>query len=116
MKNDKKVINDKKMINKNRKNSVVLIAILGISFIVILKVFPKAQLFAKLLLGQTEVAKVAVVNKDIQEISIDLKSRAYDPIIVQKGIPVKFNIKASTESINGCNGTIVIPELNLEKP
>lgn len=107
--------NDEKMINKNQKNGVVLITILGITLIVIMFVSPIAQSFAKSLLGQAEAAKAAVVNNDIQEISIDLKSRAYDSIIVQKGIPVKFNIKATAESINGCNGTIVIPELNIEK-
>jgi hypothetical protein len=57
---------------------------------------------------------VAVVKGDYQEVTILLTSNAYAPIIVQKGIPVRFNIQANEQDINGCNGTVVIPEYKLE--
>lgn len=57
---------------------------------------------------------VAVVNGDIQEVTIDLKPSSYTPIIVQKGIPVRFNIRAAEADINSCNGTVVIPAYNLQ--
>lgn len=61
-----------------------------------------------------EVASAAVMKGDVQEVTIDLKPSAYAPIIVQKGIPVRFNIRAEKENINSCNGTVVIPEYNLK--
>ena len=61
--------------------------------------------------GQQEVAgQAAVIAGDVQEVSIDLQANGYTPIIVQKGIPVKFNIRATSETINSCNGTVVISE------
>lgn len=59
-------------------------------------------------------ATVAVLKGDVQEVAIDLQSGAYAPIMVQKGIPVRFNIRAEKENINSCNGTVVIPEYNLQ--
>lgn len=61
--------------------------------------------------GQQEVVgQTAVITGDVQEVSIDLQTSGYTPIIVQKGIPVKFNIRATSETINSCNGTVVISE------
>lgn len=88
---------------------------MGILLIVVLYRFPTVQTLGNSFLGKGETAKAAIVKNDIQEISIDLKSRAYAPIVVQKGIPVKFNIIATQDNINSCNGTIIIPELNIEK-
>lgn len=106
---------DEKVLNKKLGTGVILLAILGMLVTAILFVFPTQQALGKPLLGKTDIAKVAVVKNDIQDVSIDLKSRSYAPIVVQKGIPVKFNVKATKESINGCNGTIIIPEFNIEK-
>ena len=58
---------------------------------------------------------VAAVQSGIQVVAIDLKPNRYDPIVVQKGIPVKFIINAEAENINGCNNAIIIPEYNIEK-
>lgn len=59
---------------------------------------------------QEVVGQTAVITGDVQEVSIDLQTSGYTPIIVQKGIPVKFNIRATSETINSCNGTVVISE------
>lgn len=51
----------------------------------------------------------------VQTVTTTLDSGRYEPIVVQKGVPVRWNIQADNSSINGCNNRIVIPEYNLEK-
>lgn len=58
---------------------------------------------------------VAVIEGGAQEIATELEPGGYAPLIVQKGIPVKWNLKAEAGNINGCNETIVIPEYNIQK-
>lgn len=72
-----------------------------------------ATAFTKLTPGQNN-ANVATIKGDVQEVSIKLASGAYAPIVVQKGIPVRFNIQADAGDINGCNGTVVIPAYNVQ--
>jgi sulfite exporter TauE/SafE len=52
---------------------------------------------------------------DIQVINTELKSDEYPAIVVKKGIPVKWNLKASKENLNDCNNVIIIPKLKIEK-
>lgn len=54
----------------------------------------------------------AKVENDVQVITSKLQSGSYEPITVQKGIPVKWNIKAEKKDLNGCNDTIIIPKYN----
>lgn len=58
---------------------------------------------------------VAVIQNGVQVVSIELGRNSYDPIIVQKGIPVKFIINAEGQNLNGCNDAIVIPKYNIQK-
>lgn len=60
----------------------------------------------------TNIAKAA---DGIQTITTKLTSGRYEPITVQKGIPVKWIIQAQAGDINGCNNKIVIPKYNVEK-
>ena len=60
-------------------------------------------------------AKAEIVD-GVQMVTSRLDSGGYEPIIVQKGIPVQWNIQADSSDLNGCNNSIVIPEYNLEKP
>lgn len=105
---------DEKTKNK-MKLGVLVISVLGILLVGKWFVFSSAQASNISFSGGPATPNIAVVNNGIQEISIDLKSRAYEPIVVQKGVPVRFNIKATAESINGCNGTVIIPEFNIER-
>ncbi len=59
---------------------------------------------------------VAVINNGVQTITTQLTSGRYQPITVQKGIPVKWIIKAGEYDLNGCNNSIIIPMLNKEIP
>lgn len=62
-----------------------------------------------------ETATAEIVNGK-QTVTTTLNSGRYEPIAVQAGIPVEWNIRAESGSINGCNNRIVIPEYNIEKP
>lgn len=57
----------------------------------------------------------AVIKNGVQLVTTTLKSGRYEPIVVQKGIPVKWTIKAPDGSINGCNNSIIIQKFNLQK-
>lgn len=58
---------------------------------------------------------VATVEDGVQVITGELERGAYPEIVVQKGIPVRFNLHAEAKNLNGCNNAIVIPEFNIEK-
>ena len=62
-----------------------------------------------------ESGSVAKIEGNVQTVSIDLKPNYYAPIVVQKGVPVRFIIKAKEEDINGCNNAIIIPKYGIEK-
>lgn len=56
---------------------------------------------------------VASVYEDYQTVVTELSPGRYEPITVQKGIPVKWVIKAGNDDINGCNYRLIIPKLGL---
>lgn len=58
---------------------------------------------------------VAKVQGNIQIVTTKLKSGEYDPIVVKKGVPVRWIINAEEENINGCNNEIIIPKYNISK-
>jgi len=51
-----------------------------------------------------------------QYVEIELKSNEYTPIIVQKGIPVKFNITVDDIEKYGCTSGVRIPEYKIIQP
>ena len=58
---------------------------------------------------------VASVKGNSQTVVTTLEPGRYTPIVVQKGIPVKWTIRADEDDLNGCNNPIVIPRYNLTK-
>ena len=64
---------------------------------------------------QADSAGVAKVEDGVQIVTTGLSSGRYEPIVVQKGIPVKWVIQAESGDINGCNNSIVVPKLGLRK-
>ena len=58
---------------------------------------------------------VANLKDGYQEVVVDVQANAYPPIIVQKGTPVKFNLRAAKKDLNGCNEAILIPMFNIRK-
>lgn len=65
--------------------------------------------------GGSSSGNIAKIEGNYQTVTTNLESGKYPPIVVQKGIPVKWNMKADASNINGCNGTITIPKYNIQK-
>lgn len=59
--------------------------------------------------------RVASVQGEIQVVSSSLSSGRYEPITVEKGIPVQWTIRAEKGTINGCNNEMVVPEYGIRK-
>ena len=88
----------------------VLVAVLGI-----MTVIGGLSLSGKTLVKRTNGAAVASVSGSTQTVVSGVASSAYQPIIVQKGVPVKWIMRADASAINGCNNGIVVPEFGIEK-
>jgi len=58
---------------------------------------------------------VAKVEGDFQVITTKFESGNYVPIVVKKGIPVKWIINVTKEDLNGCNNPVTIPKYNIKK-
>lgn len=102
----------KKYTSKMMRVSAVLVMILG------LFMFSSGTALSGFYLpvpGQiTQKSAVAKVEDGVQTVTTNLASGSYVPITVQKGIPVRWTIKAEKSNINGCNNSIIIPKYNLQ--
>lgn len=58
---------------------------------------------------------VAKVNGAVQHVESVVTDEGYQPIIVQKGIPVEWTIRADSAVLNACNNKIKIPSLDIEQ-
>lgn len=58
---------------------------------------------------------IAKIENGTQYVSIGLESGSYSPIVVQKGIPVKWTITAQAGDLNGCNNPVTIPKYGIQK-
>lgn len=65
--------------------------------------------------GQAGEYAVAKIQDGVQVVEANLSPSKYPSIMVEKGIPVKFNLKAQASDINGCNGTVEFPGFKIEK-
>lgn len=99
------------------KVSAVLVILLGMVMVgrglALSGFIPGFSIFA-----QTEVpadAGIAVIKGDIQEVTTSILPDSYPPIVVQKGIPVRWTILATKENLNNCNEAIMIASLGIEK-
>jgi sulfite exporter TauE/SafE len=60
-------------------------------------------------------AVTATIEGDIQVVESQLTASGYPELVVQAGIPVRWNLQAEAAAINGCNATLVIPSYNIER-
>ena len=88
----------------------VLVAVLGIMTII-----GGLSLSGKTLVKRTNGAAVASVSGSTQTVVSGVAASSYQPIIVQKGVPVKWIMRADASSINGCNNGIIVPEFGIQK-
>ncbi|MGV8906957.1 MAG: hypothetical protein ACOH15_10185 [Acetobacterium sp.] len=57
----------------------------------------------------------AVVSDGVQTVATTLDNGIYNPIIVQKGIPVKWTITANDGDLSSCNNRMLIRNYQVEK-
>lgn len=102
-----------KFTHRMMKVSAALVLILGI--IMLNRGLVLSGLNTNVVLGaSSQAGGIAKVEGNIQVVETNLDSGRYSPIIVQKGVPVKWTISASQGDINGCNNKINIPEYGIE--
>jgi sulfite exporter TauE/SafE/copper chaperone CopZ len=65
--------------------------------------------------SSAQAGNVAKIEDGVQVVTTSLSSGRYEPITVQKGIPVKWVIQAEAGDINGCNNKIIVQKYNLQK-
>lgn len=102
-----------KFTHKMMKVSAVLVMVLG--FIMVNRGLSLSGVSVASALTKGGASNVAQIQGDVQVVTTSLEANSYAPITVQKGIPVKWDIKADSKNINGCNETIVIPKYNIQK-
>ena len=64
-------------------------------------------------LGAASGGSAAQMAEDVQYVYTELDYGSYPPVTVRAGVPVKWNLHADSSRLNGCNGELVIPDLNL---
>jgi len=101
----------KKFTSNLMKFSAVLVIILGVGMV------SRGMSLSGIntVVASTQEGNIAKIEGSIQTVSIDMSSGRYEPIVVQKGIPVKFIINAKQEDLNGCNNPVTIPKYNIQK-
>ncbi len=104
-----------KFTHKMMKVSAVLVLILGILMLNRGLNLSGINIIAYASPQPVNAGNVAKISSNTQLIETKLQPNSYTPIIVQKGVPVKWNIKANESDINGCNGTLTIPKYNIVK-
>lgn len=60
-------------------------------------------------------SNVARIENGVQYVTTQMESGTYSPIIVQKGIPLKWTIVAEKGDLNGCNNPVTIPQMNIQQ-
>lgn len=60
-------------------------------------------------------SNIARIENGVQTVVTKIESGRYQPFVVQKGIPVRWIIKAKAEDLNGCNNPVTIPKYNIQK-
>lgn len=56
-----------------------------------------------------------VMQDGYQIVTVEVAPRAYAPITVKKGIPVKLNFHAEEKNLNGCNYAVFIPKYEIQQ-
>ncbi len=62
--------------------------------------------------GDTSIARI---EGNVQTVVTSVGSGSYPPIVVRKGIPVRWIIKAAAGNLNECNNAITLPKFKIDK-
>ncbi|MCX8128664.1 MAG: sulfite exporter TauE/SafE family protein [Clostridia bacterium] len=102
-----------KFTHKMMKVSAVLVLILGI--VMVDRGLNLSGINLKAYASSSGTGNTSQIQDNIQVVTTKLESGRYSPIIVQKGIPVKWTIKAEKSDLNGCNNPLTIPKYGISK-
>jgi uncharacterized protein len=58
---------------------------------------------------------VARIESGVQTVTTDLGPWGYTPLVIQKGIPVRWKFNADPKYLSSCNYRFIIPELKIRK-
>ncbi len=101
-----------KFTHRMLKVSAILVIVLGLTMVIrgfsLSGISVAAPLYGKSI-------NVAKIDRQVQVVTSNIDSGRYYPIVVQKGVPVRWIIKARTEDLNGCNNPLTIPSLGITK-
>lgn len=100
-----------KFTHKMMKVSAILVMVLG----VVMANRGLALSGINIAFASPSAGNVAKIQGDTQVVTTELESGRYFPIIVQKGIPVKWTIKVEKGDLNGCNNPVTIPQYGVQK-
>ena len=98
--------------HKMMKVSAVLVMVLGIAMLN--RGLSLAGVNVTAYASSAKAGNIAKIEGNVQVVTTNMESGSYSPIIVQKGIPVRWTIKADKSDLNGCNNPVTIPEYNLQ--
>ncbi len=102
----------KKFTKKMMTVSAVLVMVLGIGM------FSTGMSLSGIAIPSRNLSKkpnVVAVHDGVQTVTVNVTSGGYEPISVKVGVPVKLIFHAEDGSLNGCNGTIIIPKYNIQQ-
>ncbi len=105
----------RKFTHKMLKVSAALVMILGIIMMNRGLNLSGVDFLGGVVRASTISTNVSTIEDGEQVVTTSLESGRYTPITVQKGIPVKWNIKVATGELNGCNNPVTIPKYELQK-
>ena len=107
----------KRFTRKVMTAGAVLVVVLGLSMFSqgwSLSGFSLSSLISKSAAASQNADTAINVSDGVQIVNSTLASGRYPAITVQAGIPVKWIINASDDTINGCNNRLFIPEYGIE--
>ncbi len=105
----------RKFTHRMLKVSAVLVVVLGLTMVNRGLSLSGVSLAAAAVPISTSSGNVAKIEGNVQVVTTKLESGRYQPFTVQKGIPVRWIIKAAAEDLNGCNNPLTIPKYNIQK-
>lgn len=102
-----------KFTHKMMKVSAVLVMVLGI--VLVSRGFNLSGISVLAASTPTSSSNIAKVEGDVQVINTKFTNGKYSPIVVKKGVPVKWIINVTANDLNGCNNPVTIPKYNIKQ-
>jgi len=65
--------------------------------------------------GQASSIAVAKVTGSYQEVRTTIEASTYHPLVVQKGVPVRWTINVKAQDLNNCNNPVTVPQYGIRQ-